>query len=116
MDVGNLYDCLYGMHKGLVDESILDRYSEVRRNVYLNFVDPVSSSNLRRLCQEPDVAMKEDPFFKMAVEFGDNAEAWRDLVTVRATLDPRKLELIAYNRLPPHLCTILLKSTGSKSK
>ncbi|KIV81236.1 hypothetical protein PV11_08663 [Exophiala sideris] len=71
VDVGNLFDCFVGIHKGLTDDSILDRYSEVRREKYFNIIDPVSSDNLRRLIQDPEIAMKEDPFFTMAKDFED---------------------------------------------
>ncbi|KAI1623356.1 putative monooxygenase [Exophiala viscosa] len=69
VDVGNLFDCFIGIHKGFTDDSILDRYSEVRREKYFSIIDPVSSANLRRLIQDPDIAMKEDPFFTMAKDF-----------------------------------------------
>lgn len=55
----------------MADEDILDRYNQVRREKYFEFIDPVSSANLRRLTQDPDVAMKEDSFFKMAEDFED---------------------------------------------
>ncbi|KEF61519.1 uncharacterized protein A1O9_03086 [Exophiala aquamarina CBS 119918] len=71
VDVGNLFDCLNGIHQGLADENILDRYNQVRREKYFEFIDPVSSANLRRLIQDPEVAMKEDSFFKMAKDFED---------------------------------------------
>lgn len=64
MDVGNLFDCLNGVHQGLADDSILDRYSEVRRKMYKEIIDPVSTQNLKHLLQDPDVALKEDPLFQ----------------------------------------------------
>lgn len=54
VDVGNLYDCLIGIHLNLADDSILDKYDEVRREKYSNFIDPVSSANLRMLINDPD--------------------------------------------------------------
>ncbi|KAF4554475.1 FAD-dependent monooxygenase-like protein 5 [Elsinoe fawcettii] len=66
VDVGNLYDCLAGIHKGLANNEILDRYNEVRREKYIQFIDPFSQANLKRLMLDPDVAVKEDDFFKMA--------------------------------------------------
>ncbi|KAJ9634990.1 hypothetical protein H2204_005945 [Knufia peltigerae] len=64
VDVGNLFDCLNGVHQGLADDSILDRYSEVRRKMYKEIIDPVSTQNLKHLLQDPDVALKEDPLFQ----------------------------------------------------
>ncbi|PNS16435.1 U3 small nucleolar RNA-associated protein 21 [Sphaceloma murrayae] len=71
VDVGNLYDCLIGIHRGLADESILDRYSEVRREKYLTFTDPISRSNIKRLMLDPDVAIRDDDFFQMAPKLQD---------------------------------------------
>ncbi|EXJ58359.1 hypothetical protein A1O7_05784 [Cladophialophora yegresii CBS 114405] len=71
VDVGNLFDCLNGIHQGLADDSILDRYSTVRRDMWFKIIDPVSSQNLRHLLQDPDVAMKEDPLFLERDKFSD---------------------------------------------
>ncbi|KAK5275031.1 hypothetical protein LTR99_004255 [Exophiala xenobiotica] len=80
VDVGNLFDCLNGIHQGLADDSILDRYNEVRREKYLNIIDPVSSQNLRHLLQDPDVALKEDPLFQN-MDMLKDPEAVAKLVT-----------------------------------
>ncbi|TKA50063.1 hypothetical protein B0A55_12600, partial [Friedmanniomyces simplex] len=48
-DVGGLYDCLFGIYAGKADESILDKYDEIRREKYRTIIDPISSGNLRRL-------------------------------------------------------------------
>jgi hypothetical protein len=80
--VGNLFDCLYGIHKGLADDSILDRYSEVRREKYYNYIDPMSSANITRLINDPDKAVKEDPFFHMCQEKENDPEAWAQMVKV----------------------------------
>ena len=59
-DVGGLYDCLYGIYHGRADETILDRYDEVRREKYWKVIDPISSGNLRRLWDP--VAIEDDGF------------------------------------------------------
>ena len=79
--MGNLFDCFNGIHQGLADDSILDHYSEVRRDMYHKIIDPVSSQNLRHLLQDPDVAMKEDPLFLQRDKFSD-PEFVANLVTV----------------------------------
>lgn len=81
VDVGNLFDCLNGIHQGLADDSILDRYNEVRREKYLTIIDPVSSQNLRHLLQDPDVALKGDPLFQN-MDMLKDPEAVAKLVTV----------------------------------
>ncbi|KAJ5385553.1 hypothetical protein N7517_003464 [Penicillium concentricum] len=64
VDVGNLADCLVGIHQGLADEAILDRYSEVRRQKYEDIINVVSSINLQRMWRDPDTVVNDDPFFK----------------------------------------------------
>ncbi|KAF9879085.1 FAD binding domain-containing protein [Colletotrichum karsti] len=69
LDVGGLYDCLHGIATGAADESILDRYSEVRSRLYREFTDPVSTANMRRLCKtDPERALEEDAFLRMIRE------------------------------------------------
>lgn len=66
VDIGNLYDCLYGIYKGYTDASILDLYNKVRREKYNKIINPVSSENIRRLFdQDPDLALEKDEFLKM---------------------------------------------------
>ncbi|KIW90478.1 uncharacterized protein Z519_09124 [Cladophialophora bantiana CBS 173.52] len=66
VDIGGLYDCLVGIHDGLADDSILDKYSEIRRQKYNEVVNPISSANIVRLFgQDPDKALENDEFLKM---------------------------------------------------
>lgn len=68
-DVGGLYECLAGIHSGRADASILDKYSEIRREKYLSLVDPISSSNFKRLWEKsPEETVASDPFFKLAAK------------------------------------------------
>ncbi|KAK3710338.1 hypothetical protein LTR37_010404 [Vermiconidia calcicola] len=62
-DVGGLYDCLYGISSGQCDDSILDKYSDIRREKYQDVIDPISSGNLRRLWDPK--AIEDDEFIKM---------------------------------------------------
>lgn len=66
VDVGGLYDCLAGIYEGKADDSILDKYDEIRRQKYNEIVDPISSSNLRRLFdQDPNTALENDEFLRL---------------------------------------------------
>lgn len=58
-DAGGLFDCLYGIYIGRADDSILDKYNEIRREKYTTVIDPISSGNLRRLW-DPDNIEKDD--------------------------------------------------------
>lgn len=65
-DVGSLYECLGGIHTERADDSILDQYSDIRRKIWSDIIDPVSSDNIRRLFdQDPDKAAENDPFLGM---------------------------------------------------
>ncbi len=65
-DVGSLSDSLIGIHTGQADDSILDKYDEVRRKIWHDIINPVSSENMRRLFDlDADTALEKDPFLKM---------------------------------------------------
>lgn len=77
VDAGNLFDCLYGIATGQADDSILDKYSEVRIQKYNEVIDPISSSNIRRLWDTSPEAIKADPFFQ-AVERAKTDKAFEE--------------------------------------
>ncbi|KAL1614304.1 hypothetical protein SLS54_009871 [Diplodia seriata] len=62
VDVGGLYDCLVGIHEGKADETILDKYNDVRQQKWRDFSDPISCENLRRLWKDPETIGDEDEF------------------------------------------------------
>jgi len=79
--VGSLFDALMGIHRGLADDSILDKYSEVRRKIWTDIIDPMSRENFRRLHdQDPDKARENDEFFRLCVK----AETDKDLASQMA--------------------------------
>ncbi|KAF5615739.1 FAD binding domain protein [Fusarium sp. NRRL 25303] len=66
VDVQGLYECLLGIYHGRADAGILDLYSDVRRRKYQEIVDPISSSNLRRMfTAEPTKILETDEFLQM---------------------------------------------------
>ncbi|KAF2097709.1 FAD/NAD(P)-binding domain-containing protein [Rhizodiscina lignyota] len=64
-DVGGLYDCLYGIYSGQADDSILDKYDEIRREKYWKVIDPISSGNIMRLWDPSPEAIGNDDFFNL---------------------------------------------------
>ncbi|KAL3484344.1 hypothetical protein BJX62DRAFT_248526 [Aspergillus germanicus] len=69
VDVGGLYDCLSGIFSGKADETILEKYDEVRRSKYNEIVNPTSSGNIRLLFeQNPETALNESEFLRMCKE------------------------------------------------
>ncbi|KAH7133873.1 hypothetical protein EDB81DRAFT_659454 [Dactylonectria macrodidyma] len=66
VDVGGLYECFVGIYTGRADPSILDIYSDIRRARYQEVVDPISSSNLRRMFSvHPENVLESDEFLQM---------------------------------------------------
>ncbi|KAH8881345.1 FAD/NAD(P)-binding domain-containing protein [Thozetella sp. PMI_491] len=64
-DIGSLYDALYGIHAGLAGDTILDKYDEIRRKIWHEVINPVSTENLKRLIHlDPETAVETDPVFK----------------------------------------------------
>lgn len=60
VDVGDLFDCLVGIHDGRADTDILDMYNDIRRKKYEEFVNPISTANLRRMASDPEVIEASD--------------------------------------------------------
>lgn len=70
-DVGGLSDCFYGMWSGQASADILDRYDVVRRQIFQDFVDPISSQNIRRMHEsDPETILEpgKDDFLEMCVK------------------------------------------------
>ena len=80
-DVGGLYDCLHGICSGQADDSILDKYDDIRREKYRDVIDPISSGNLRRLW-DPN-AIKDDQFIKMVKRAESDKDFAREMQQVR---------------------------------
>lgn len=65
VDVGNLYDCLIGIYDNKATDDILVKYSEVRRDMYIKVIGTVSSSNFRRMFDDPETVLENDDFLQM---------------------------------------------------
>jgi hypothetical protein len=79
-DIGGLYDCLAGIHSGVADDSILDKYDKIRRQKYNEIVNPVSAANIRRLFgQDPDRAVETDGFLRLCKQAETDATVLRML-------------------------------------
>lgn len=66
LDVGGLADCLIGYHKGLASEDILQTYADVRRDIFLKYIDARSIKNLDRVWKaDPWTVLETDKFFQI---------------------------------------------------
>lgn len=73
-DVGSLYDCFMGIHQDELDESILDKYSEIRTKIWREMIDPMSRANFHRLW-DPACEQEKEEFFKFC-EKADKDPVW----------------------------------------
>lgn len=64
VDIGGLADCLTGIYQNVADDSILDVYDAVRREMYREHINPTSSKWLKRMWQNPEGALERDPFLQ----------------------------------------------------
>lgn len=69
----SLYDCLMAMQSGLADDSILDKYSEVRIKKWKEMIDPISRANFRRIWAE-DAKGEREEFFEMCKKMENDEE------------------------------------------
>ena len=80
MDITGLFQCLEGIHAGLADDSILTTWSDVQREKYHTVINPVSSSNIRRLFdQDPDKALEQDDFLQLVKKAETDAQLASDM-------------------------------------
>ena len=64
LDVGGLADCFIGYHRGLAGPEILETYAQVRRDIFLKYVDARSIKNLDRVAKaDPWAVLETDSFF-----------------------------------------------------
>ncbi|KAJ3495345.1 hypothetical protein NLG97_g3459 [Lecanicillium saksenae] len=75
-DVGSLRDCLVAIHEEKANDSILDIYSEVRRDKWKNIIDPMSQSTLRMVFSDP-AKITDSPAYKMSQLMRADPEAAR---------------------------------------
>jgi hypothetical protein len=86
-DVGSLYDCLLGIHKGLADDSIIEKYSQVRMQIYKDVIDPMSRDNFRRISQQdPEKAGEDDEFFQLCKEAAKDEDLSKEMCMVSVLL------------------------------
>ncbi|KAL1857733.1 hypothetical protein Plec18170_002957 [Paecilomyces lecythidis] len=88
LDAGALGDALIAIINDGVPDSILDKYSEVRRDIFRQVIDPTSQANIRRLYEnDPDSILETDPFLRVIHSADEKEkEKLRGLQTLRVEL------------------------------
>lgn len=79
-----LADCLEGIATGQADDSILDKYDEVRRSIFRTVIDPISTANFLRISNlDTDAKIDKDPFISMCAAAKDDPEVKEKMQKVR---------------------------------
>ena len=63
--MGSLVDCLYGIDSGDASIDILDKYDEMRRQIFSQVTDVTSTRNFHRVMADPETILEKDPFFRL---------------------------------------------------
>ena len=63
-DIGSLYDCLLAIHEGKADDSILDVYSDVRREKWKTIIDPQSQATMKFIFSKPEDVIPNHPIYR----------------------------------------------------
>jgi len=80
VDVGGLSDCLIGLYEGKADDSILDKYDEVRRKKWHELINPISSGNFQRMATADAASLPDtDPFMNMVKRANDDPRIKKEL-------------------------------------
>ncbi|KAI6859038.1 hypothetical protein D0864_02103 [Hortaea werneckii] len=81
LDVDGLADCFIGYYEGKASEKILDTYAQVRRDIFLKYVDARSVKNLNRVWKSnPWTVLEEDKFFGIIQELNKDRQALKDFL------------------------------------
>ena len=85
LDVGGLADCFIGYHQGKAGEEILETYANVRRELFMKYVDARSIKNLDRVRKaDPWTVLDTDPFFDIIKQLNkdESKKALKDFLLV----------------------------------
>ena len=85
-DVGSLIDCLYGIDSGDASLEILAKYDEIRRHIFNQVVDVMSTTNFKRIMQDADEFKEKDQSYKMMMAARTDATVAIAFRNVRYTL------------------------------
>lgn len=76
-------DCLYGIYDGKASENILDKYDEIRREVYHTVTNPISTQNLERIRKDASqVDPSKDPFYALLDKAEQDPAVYEELERV----------------------------------
>lgn len=80
--MGSLADCLLGIYSGQADMDILDQYDQVRRNIYRDIIDPLSTTNMMRMSQDAETILERDGFLQSAAQAAQDPQMAAEMFLV----------------------------------
>ena len=81
LDVGGLADCFIGYYQGKAGEEILQTYADVRRDIFLKYIDARSIKNLERVSKsDPWSVMETDKFFDIVKELNKDKQTLKEFL------------------------------------
>ena len=80
--MGSLFDAVVALRDGKADDSILDKYSEVRREKWAKIIDPMSRANFKRVCLDESEADRND-FWALCHKMEGDDELAKQMAQVR---------------------------------
>ncbi|KAJ9610296.1 hypothetical protein H2200_005073 [Cladophialophora chaetospira] len=118
-DVGSLIDCLYGIHDGVASLNILDKYSEIRREIFLTKTDVISTANFKRVMQDAEGIADRDPFFQILAQAKRDPAIAKSLIEAQLSIGCDMTQF--YDRKPMYGSAIdetdsATKATGSDAE
>ena len=107
LDVDGLADCFIGYHQRKAREAILDTWAQVRRDIFMKYVDARSIKNLNRVWKaDPWSVLDTDKFFGIIKELNEDKQALREfllvsyhqsMLFVAILIAPQKVSSIEYD-------------------
>jgi hypothetical protein len=64
LDAGCLADAFEGIYNEAQSDALLSTYSDIRRGIFLKYINPWSQENVKRLYSLDPETAKDDPFLK----------------------------------------------------
>ena len=84
-DVGSLYDAMIALKEGKADDSILDKYSEVRIKKWTEIINPMSRANFKRVCLDETEASRNE-FWALCKKMEEDDELAKQMSQVSKAL------------------------------
>lgn len=79
--MGGLADSYIGYYEGKASEEILQTYADVRRDIFLKYVDAMSIKNLDRVRKsDPWTVVETDKFFGIIKGLNDDQQALKEFL------------------------------------